>query len=167
MAVDRLEIGGTTDEFGKTIEQFVKYCENVDKKLSVQTAKIILRKTIRESNQALKQATRVTWKKHTGDAVKSVTMKVAKSKSRPGVIYATYGWRGKRKRKKAGDTRKGRVFSPPPATYIGIWNDLGTADIQGKHIFAQQWNIQKERIKKTITDSIQEIIKKDLLNKLH
>ena len=137
MPVDRIEIGGTTDEFGKAIEQFVKYCENVDKKLSVQTAKIILRKTIRESNQALKQATRVTWKKHT------------------------------RKRKKAGDTRKGRVFSPPPATYIGIWNDLGTADIQGKHIFAQQWNVQKERIKKTITDSIQEIIKKDLLNKLH
>ena len=92
MPVDRIEIGGTTDEFGKTIEQFVKYCENVDKKLSVQTAKIILRKTIRESNQALKQATRVTWKKHTGDAIKSVTMRVAKSKSRPGVIYATYGW---------------------------------------------------------------------------
>lgn len=167
MPVDMIEIGGTTDEFGKSIQQFIKYCENVDRKLSEQTAKIILRRTIRVANQELKNATRATWKKHTGDAVRSVTMKVKKSKTRPGSIYATYGWRGKRKKRAAGDTRKGRVIQPPPSTYIGIWNDLGTKEITGKHIFQSQWNAQKDRIKKTITDSIQEIIKQDLLNKLH
>lgn len=165
--INNLEIGWDTSELSKALEQFAKYLAEVDRKLAGDTQKIILRNAIKNAVKSLRQETKTTWKKHTGNAVKSVGFRVKASKTRKGVYYATYGWRGKRKKRAEGDTRKGRVIAPPASQYIGIWNDLGTKNINGKHVFNAEWLKQKNSIQKDITEAIQGIIKQNLLNKLH
>lgn len=159
---------GDNIEFERMLDEFLRHMEKFDQKLSLQTQKIILRQSTKDAVKSLRSRTRATYAKRTGRAYKSVKQVVKNSSTRKGIAYTTYGWRNKgikeiyTKRRNQDGTFRQR---PKPATYIGIWNDLGTKHIRGQHILSSEWRNHKEKIKKNIEDAITVILNESLLKK--
>lgn len=159
---------GQHSEFENMLTEFLKHMEKFDKKLSLQTQKIILRQATADAVKSLRARTRRAYHRRTGYAYKSVKQTTKNSQTRKGLAYTTYGWRNKnlkdivtKRRNKDGSLR----VKPKPATYIGIWNDLGTKHIRGKNILSSEWRNHKERIKKNIEDAITVILRDSMLRK--
>lgn len=150
-------------EFNKFLDKMSKF----DQKLSLQTQKIILREVTKDAIKDLRLATRTTWKRRTGDAAKSVKQKVGNSKTYKGMAYLTYGWRNKGipDRRKYSAKNYSDAIAPKPATYIGIWQDLGTQrGLKGKHVFRQQWEKHRPKIVDNLNKSIEELLKLSFKN---
>lgn len=148
-------LGGDDAGFERMLDQFLKQLGDVDKKLSLDTQKKILRDATAPAVKSLRSRTRSAYKKGTGRAAKSVKTSTKNSKSRPGLAFTTYGWRNKGIQPIKYINRKGRLRErPKPATYIGIWGDLGTVKQAGKHILESEWAAQKTQIQNRITQAI-------------
>lgn len=148
-------------------DQFLDKMQKVDRRLSVQTQKILLREATKDAVKSLRVKTRTSWHKRTGDASKSIKAKVGTSSVDKNQAYVTWGWRNKGipDRRKYSIKNYSDAIAPKPATYIGIWQDLGTQrGIKAKHIFRNEWNVQKPKISKTIQDAIEEILKLSFKN---
>ena len=153
-------IGGNDEGFERMLDQFLKQLGDVDKKLSLDTQKKILRDATAAAVRSLRSRTRASYKKHRGNGWRSVKLSVKNSKTRPGLAFTTYGWRNKGIQPIKYINRKGRLRErPKPATYIGIWGDLGTVKQAGKHILESEWNAQKTQIQNRITQAIMEKIR--------
>lgn len=158
-------------EIEKIFDDFLKRMENVDKKLSVQTQKIVLKGSTAAAVRSLRQRTRRAFKKRTGYARRSVKQVTKESKTLKGVAYTTFGWRDKGLPDiESTKLRKGYtdwyVIKPKPATYIGIWQDLGTKNnLRARHILRDEWQSHKSEIIRDLEKSLLEIIDKGLVNK--
>lgn len=153
-------IGGSDDGFERMLDDFLKRLGDVDKKLSLDTQKKILRDATAPAVRSLRSRTRSAFTKRTGRAARSVKTSTKNSKTRPGLAFTTYGWRNKGIQPIKYINRKGRLRErPKPATYIGIWGDLGTVKQAGKHILESEWNAQKTQIQNRITQAIMEKIR--------
>ena len=157
----------------KIFDDFLKRMENVDKKLSIQTQKIVLKGSTQQAVRSLRQRTRRAFKKHTGYARRSVKQVTKESQTLKGVAYTTFGWRDKGLPDIESTTlRKGYSdwyrIKPKPATYIGIWNDLGTGKrnkLRARHILRDEWQSHKAEIINNLEKALIEIIDKGLVNK--
>lgn len=148
-------IGGSDEGFERMLDQFLKQLGDVDKKLSLDTQKKILRDATAAAVRSLRSRTRASYKKHRGNGWRSVKLSLKNSKTRPGLAFATYGWRNKGvDESKAENRKKNGTLRPKPATYIGIWGDLGTVKQAGKHILESEWAAQKTQIQNRITQAI-------------
>ena len=162
--------GGKGDlEFEKMLDDFLERMSHVDKKLSMQRQKKILRDSTAEAVRSLRRAVRMNYKKHTGYAIKSVRVKTAESKTQRGTVYTTFGYRDRHLPdilntkiiNRNGDYR----VKPKPATYIGIWGDKGTKKNSAREVLSREWNANKERIKAKLEEAFQETFKDGYLNK--
>ena len=163
---DDVIIGGDTAAMEKLFEDFLEHMSQFDKRLSLQTQKIILRNAVAPAVRSLRGATRSAWPKRTGRAWRSVKTTTKNSRSRPGVAYATYGWSNKGIKPEVYITRKGRWRQrPKPATYIGIWGDLGTVKQTGKGIFRSEWQNQENAIRETVSRAIIRIMRESKLSR--
>ena len=125
-------IGGDDAGFERMLDQFLRQLGDVDKKLSLDTQKKILRDATAAAVRSLRSRTRASYKKHRGN-----------------------GWRNKGvDESKAENRKKNGTLRPKPATYIGIWGDLGTVKQSGKHILESEWAAQKTQIQNRITQAI-------------
>lgn len=166
MMNDDVIIGGDIAAMERLFDEFLDHMSQFDKRLSLQTQKIILRNAVAPAVRSLRGATRGAWPKRTGRAWRSVRTTTKNSKSRPGVAYATYGWSNKGIKPEVYITRKGRWRQrPKPATYIGIWGDLGTVKQTGKGIFRSEWQNQENAIRETVTRAIIRIMRESKLSK--
>lgn len=148
-------VGGNDEGFERMLDQFLKQLGDVDKKLSLDTQKKILRDATAPAVRSLRSRTRSAFTKRTGRAARSVKTSTKNSKSRPGLAFTTYGWRNKGIQPIKYVNRKGKLRErPKPATYIGIWGDLGTVKQSGKHILESEWSSQKTQIQNRITQAI-------------
>ena len=144
-------IGENERELERMFDDFLAAMEKFDKKTSAQTQRKILREAIAPAVRDLRKATRTEYTSRTGRSRRSVRTTVKASKKRPGIQYVN---RKNRRRER-----------PKPATYIGIWQDLGTKSIQGHHIFEPQWAAHKKRIIDALTEKIQAIMKESKISK--
>lgn len=159
-------IGENERDLERIFDDFLDRMEQFDKKTSAQTQRKILREAIAPAVQDLRKATRTEYTSRTGRGRRSVRTTVKASKKRPGIQYATYGWSNKGIQPIYYVNRKNRRRErPKPATYIGIWQDLGTASVQGHHIFEPQWAAHKKRIIDALTEKIQAIMKESKISK--
>lgn len=166
MMNDDVIIGGDIAAMERLFDEFLDHMSQFDKRLSLQTQKIILRDAVAPAVRSLRGATRGAWPKRTGRAWRSVRTTTKNSRSRPGVAYATYGWSNKGIKPEVYITRKGRWRQrPKPATYIGIWGDLGTVKQTGKGIFRSEWQNQENAIRETVTRAIIRIMRESKLSK--
>lgn len=161
-------IGSRNDaDFETMLDDFLKRMQNVDKKLSVQTQKIVLKGSTEDAVKSLRNRTRTAFKRHTGYAARSVKQVTKESRVTKGVAYTTFGWRDKNlpdiHTKKMRKDGTGFVIKPKPATYIGIWQDLGTIHLKPRHILRDEWESHKKQIIRNIEQSIFEIIDKGLV----
>lgn len=153
-------IGGNGD-LERLFDEFLARMQDFDRRTNLQTQRKILRDAVKPSVLSLRRHTRSAWPKRTGRAWRSVRTAAKNSKTRPGLAFATYGWSNKgiqpiytkQRKKGAGGGYRQR---PKPATYIGIWGDLGTKRQGAKGIFKSEWASQKQaiidRLEKAITD---------------
>lgn len=154
-AITDTVIGGSDDGFERMLDDFLRRLGDVDKKLSLDTQKKILRDATAPAVRSLRSRTRSAFTKRTGRAAHSVKTSTKNSKTRPGLAFTTYGWRNKGIQPIKYINRKGRLRErPKPATYIGIWQDLGTQRIRGQHILEAEWAAQKTQIQNRITQAI-------------
>lgn len=159
--MSEIHIGDNEKEVEKLFDAFLEHMEQFDRKASVQKQREILRKAVRPAVLDLRTATRSSFRKDTGRSRRSVRLTVKKSKNRPGVQYATYGWSNKgiqhiTRRMRNGKERK----RPLPATYIGIWQDLGTRrGVRARGIFKTHWASQKTAIIRSLETQIQAIMR--------
>lgn len=166
MTDDDVVIGGNIAAMERLFDEFLDHMSHFDKRLSLQTQKIILRNAVAPAVRSLRAATRRTWQKRTGRAWRSVKTTAKNSRSRPGVAYATYGWSNKGIKPEVYITRKGRWRQrPKPATYIGIWGDLGTVKQTGKGIFRSEWQNQENAIRETVSRAIIRIMRESKLSR--
>ena len=160
-----------SDDLERVFDDFLKRMENVEKKLSIQTQKIVLKGSTAAAVRSLRQRTRRAFKKRTGYAARSVKQVTKESKTVKGIAYTTFGWRDKGlKDIESKKLRKGYsdwyVIKPKPATYIGIWQDLGTKNnLRARHILRDEWQSHKSQIIQDLEKSLLEIIDKGLVNK--
>ena len=139
----------------------MKRVQRVIREELTQKQREILRKAVRPAVLDLRSATRSAFKKDTGRSRRSVRITVKNSKNRPGVQYATYGWSNKgiphiTRRMRNGKERK----RPLPATYIGIWQDLGTRrGLRARGIFKTHWEAQKLSIIRSLETQIAAIMR--------
>lgn len=156
-----IHIGDNEKEIEKLFDEFLEHMEQFDRKTSAQKQREILRKAVRPAVLDLRSATRSSFKKDTGRSRRSVRITVKNSKNRPGVQYATYGWSNKgiphiTYRMRNGKERK----RPLPATYIGIWQDLGTRKgLRARGIFKTHWSAQKTSIIRSLETQIAAIMR--------
>ena len=163
---DDVVIGGDIAAVERLFEEFLEHMSKFDKRLSLQTQKIILRNAVAPAVRSLRGATRTAWPKRTGRAWRSVKTTTKNSRSRPGVAYATYGWSNKGIKPEVYITRKGRWRQrPKPATYIGIWGDLGTVKQTGKGIFRSEWQNQENAIRETVSRAIIRVMRESKLSR--
>lgn len=163
---DDVVIGGDIAAMERLFDEFLEHMSQFDKRLSLQTQKIILRDAVAPAVRSLRGATRAAWPKRTGRAWRSVKTTTKNSRSRPGVAYATYGWSNKGIKPEVYITRKGRWRQrPKPATYIGIWGDLGTVKQAGRGIFRSEWQNHENEIRETVTRAIIRIMRESKLSK--
>lgn len=156
-------------EFEKMLDDFLERMSNVDKKLSMQTQKKIVRNATAEAVRSLRRAVRMNYKKHTGYAYRSVRAKTAESKTQRGTVYTTFGYRDRHLPdiqntniiNRNGDYR----IKPKPATYIGIWGDKGTKKNSAREVLSKEWNANKGKIKTKLEEAFQEVFKNGYLNK--
>lgn len=166
MMNDDVIIGGDIAAMERLFDEFLDHMSQFDKRLSLQTQKIILRDAVAPAVRSLRGATRAAWPKRTGRAWRSVKTTTKNSRSRPGVAYTTYGWSNKGIKPEVYITRKGRWRQrPKPATYIGIWGDLGTVKQTGKGIFRSEWQNQENAIRETVTRAIIRIMRESRLSR--
>jgi hypothetical protein len=166
MMMNDVLIGGDTEAIERLFDEFLDHMSQFDKKLSLQTQKIILRNAVAPAVRSLRAATRRTWQKRTGRAWRSVKTTTKNSKTRPGVAYTTYGWSDRGIKPEFYTSRRGTLRQrPKPATYIGIWGDLGTVKQPGKGIFRSEWQNQKSAIQETISRAIIRIMRESKLSK--
>lgn len=168
MSTTETEIGGNVD-LERLFDEFLDHMSDFERRTSLQEQKKVLRNAVKPAVTSLRQATRATWPKRTGRAWRSVRTTTKNSKTRPGIAFSTYGWSNKGikpvyyggRRKRNGELRE----RPKPATYIGLWGDLGTKRQAGHGIFKTQWSSQKEQIKKRLENQIIDIMKKAKISK--
>ena len=166
MTDDDVVIGGDIAAMERLFDEFLQHMQQFDDRLNLQTQKIILRNATAPAVRSLRAATRRTWQKRTGRAWRSVKTTAKNSRSRPGVAYATYGWSNKGIKPEVYITRKGRWRQrPKPATYIGIWGDLGTVKQTGKGIFRSEWQNQENAIRETVSRAIIRIMRESKLSR--
>ena len=166
MMNDDVIIGGDIAAMERLFDEFLDHMSQFDKRLSLQTQKIILRDAVAPAVRSLRGATRAAWPKRTGRAWRSVKTTTKNSRSRPGVAYSTYGWSNKGIKPEVYITRKGRWRQrPKPATYIGIWGDLGTVKQTGKGIFRSEWQNQENAIRETVSRAIIRIMRESKLSR--
>lgn len=159
-------IGGDNHELEKMFDEFLEHMSQFDRKLSLDTQKIMLRNAVKPAVVSLRAATRRTWPKKTGRAWRSVRTSTKNSKARPGLAYSTYGWSNKGIEKIEYYNRAGRLRQrPKPATYIGIWSDLGTVHQPEKGIFRSEWQKEGKMIEKTLTEAIIRIMRESKISK--
>lgn len=166
MMMNDVIIGGDTEAIERLFDEFLDHMSQFDKKLSLQTQKIILRNATAPAVRSLRAATRRTWQKRRGNAWRSIKTTTKNSKTRPGVAYTTYGWSNRGVNEALPENRKKNgTLRPKPATYIGIWGDLGTVKQTGKGIFRSEWQNQKSAIQETISRAIIRIMRESKLSK--
>lgn len=163
---DDVVIGGDIAAVERLFDEFLEHMSQFDKRLSLQTQKIILRNAVAPAVRSLRGATRTAWPKRTGRAWRSVKTTTKNSRSRPGVAYATYGWSNKGIKPEVYITRRGCWRQrPKPATYIGIWGDLGTVKQTGKGIFRSEWQNQENAIRETVSRAIIRVMRESKLSR--
>lgn len=162
------EIGGNI-ELEKMLDEFLEHMAQFGRKTSLTEQKKILRTAVKPAVTSLRARTRATWPKRTGRAWRATRTTAKNSKTRPGIAFTTYGWSNKgikpiytKRLKRDGVSYRER---PKPATYIGIWGDLGTKRQQAHGIFKSEWASHKEQIKKSIQNQITDIMKKAKISK--
>lgn len=159
--MSEIHIGDNEKEIEKLFDEFLAHMEQFDRRTSAQKQREILRKAVRPAVLDLRSATRSAFKKDTGRSRRSVRTTTKASKNRPGVQYATYGWSNKgiphiTRRMRNGKERK----RPLPATYIGIWQDLGTRKgLRARGIFKTHWSAQKSSIIRSLETQIAAIMR--------
>lgn len=152
-------IGGNGD-LEKLFDDFLNRMQDFDRRTNLQTQRKILRDAVKPAVLSLRRATRSAWPKRTGRAWRSVRTAAKNSKTRPGLAFATYGWSNKGIQPIKYKNRKGKDRErPKPATYIGIWGDLGTQRQGAKGIFKTQWESQKTQIIHRLESSITDIMR--------
>ena len=92
---DDVVIGGDTAAMEHLFDDFLRHMEQFDRRLSVQTQKIILRNAAAPAVKGLRAATRRTWPKRTGRAWRSVRTITKESKTFRGAAYTVWGWSNK------------------------------------------------------------------------
>lgn len=154
------------EDMEKLFDEFLGHMAQFDRRLSLQTQKIILRGAVAPAVRSLRSATRQSWHKRTGRSRRSVRTTTKNSKRIPGVAYTTYGWSNKGIQPIKYVNSKGRMRErPKPATYIGIWGDLGTVRQPGKGVFRSNWDANKKGIEDTLTRAIIKIMRESKLSK--
>ena len=163
---DDVVIGGDIAAMERLFDEFLEHMSQFDKRLSLQTQKIILRNAVAPAVRSLRGATRAAWPKRTGRAWRSVKTTTKNSKTRPGVAYTTYGWSDRGIKPEFYTSRRGTLRQrPKPATYIGIWGDLGTVKQTGKGIFRSEWQNQENAIRETVSRAIIRIMRESKLSR--
>lgn len=166
MMTDDVVIGSDTAAMERLFDDFLRHMEQFDRRLSVQTQKIILRNAAAPAVKGLRAATRRTWPKRTGRAWRSVRAITKESKTFRGAAYTVWGWSNKGAPKMEYTNRQGRLRQrPKPATYIGIWGDLGTVRQTGRGIFRSEWQNREPVLRETITRAIIRIMRESKLSK--
>lgn len=159
-------IGTPDDSMEKLFDELLEHLEQFDKRTSAKIQREILREAIRPAAQALRSATREAYGVRTGRARKSIRATAKGSRRRPGIQYATYGWSNKGIQPIYTTGKDGRRRQrPKPATYIGIWLDLGTEKQRARHIFSEQWQAHKKQIEDILTEKIRDIMKQSKISK--
>ena len=157
---------GTPDSMEKLFDALLEHLEQFDKRTSAKIQREILREAIRPAAQALRSATREAYGVRTGRARKSIRATAKGSRRRPGIQYATYGWSNRGIQPVYTRGKDGRRRQrPKPATYIGIWLDLGTEKQQARRIFSEQWQAHKKQIEDILTEKIRDIMKQSKISK--
>lgn len=167
--INEVTVGGNDIDFEHMLDDFLERMSHVDRKLSLDTQKKILRDSTADAIKSLRAKVRTSYKKHTGYAARSVRAKTKESRTQRGTVYTTFGYRDKHLpdiknyniRNRNGEFRT----KPKPATYIGIWGDLGTKKIRGRSVLRLEWQAHKERIKKKLEEQILKLIDSSFLNK--
>lgn len=167
--LNEVMIGENDRDFERMLDDFLDRMSSVEKKLSMQTQKKILRDSTAEAVKSLRAKVRSTYKKHTGYAARSVRVRIRESKTQRGTVYATFGYRDKH----LADIHNYKIKNldgsyrvrPKPATYIGIWGDLGTSKIRKRNVLTSEWNAHKERIKQKLEDYFLKEFDSGFLNK--
>lgn len=171
-------------EAEKVFNSFLKKLKNVDKKLSVSVQKTILRNAVKGANSDLKARvaaeysgarTRAHDKKGnaharllTGDAVKSVKLKVGTFRTDRRTAYLTYGFRNKGIPDRyywaaVGGVRKTNRIRPKPAQYVGIWNEYGTVHIGGTALFRRAFAEKQGGIVRQLQRDLVTLINRSIL----
>lgn len=163
---DDIVIGGDTAEIERLFDEFLRHMQQFDDRLNLQTQKILLRNAVAPAVKSLRAATRRTWQKRRGNAWRSVKTNTKNSKTIPGVAYTTYGWSNKGvDGSKPENRKKNGTLRPKPATYIGIWGDLGTVKQTGRGIFRSEWQNHENEIRETVSRAIIRIMRESKLSK--
>lgn len=159
-------IGTPDDSMEKLFDELLEHLEQFDRRTSAKIQREILRDAIRPAAQALRSATREAYGARTGRARKSIRATAKSSRRRPGIQYATYGWSNRGIQPIYATGKDGRRRQrPKPATYIGIWLDLGTEKQQARHVFREQWQGHKKQIEDSLTEKIRAIMKQSKISK--
>ena len=159
-------IGSDTAAMERLFDEFLQHMQQFDDRLNLQTQKIILRNATAPAVRSLRAATRRTWQKRRGNAWRSVRTTTKNSKTRPGVAYTTYGWSNRGVNEELPENRKKNgTLRPKPATYIGIWGDLGTVKQTRKGIFRSEWQNHENEIRETVSRAIIRIMRESKLSR--
>ena len=159
-------IGTPDDSMEKLFDELLEHLEQFDRRTSAKIQREILRDAIRPAAQALRSATREAYGTRTGRARKSIRATAKGSRRRPGIQYATYGWSNRGIQPIYVTGKDGRRRQrPKPATYIGIWLDLGTGKQQARHIFREHWQAHKKQMEDSLTEKIRVIMKQSKISK--
>ena len=161
-SITEVTVGENDRDFENMLNDFLERMSSVDHKLSMQIQKKILRDSTAEAVRSLRSRIRSVYKKHTGYAARSVRAKTAESRTQRGTVYHTFGYRNKHLPDKIRNLDGSYRVKPKPATYIGIWGDLGTKKIQGRDVLHSEWMQHKDRIKKRLEEEIQKLIRSGL-----
>lgn len=165
-SITEITVGENDRDFENMLNDFLERMSSVDHKLSMQIQKKILRDSTAEAVRSLRSRIRSVYKKHTGYAARSVRAKTAESRTQRGTVYHTFGYRNKHlpdiHNTKIRNLDGSYRVKPKPATYIGIWGDLGTKKIQGRYVLHSEWMQHKDRIKKRLEEEIQKLIRSGL-----
>lgn len=167
--INEVTVGGNDRDFERMLDDFLERMSHVDRKLSLDTQKKILRDSTADAIKSLRAKVKTSYKKHTGYAVRSVKAKTKESRSQRGTVYTTFGYRDKN----IPDIYNKNIINrdgsyrvrPKPATYIGIWGDLGTKKIRGRFVLRLEWQAHKEKIKKKLEEQILKLMDSGFLNK--
>lgn len=131
----------------------------IDRKLALATQKNILKFAGENAYQDLRQKTKHTYKKRTGYGWKSTKKKIATSRTNRNSAYMTYGWRNKGTPDMP-KSKKNPGIRPKPATYIGIWGDMGTKKcIKGARLLKKNWDLYRTDIIYKINSQTERVMK--------
>lgn len=161
-----MDVESDIEHFRLSMNTFLDQLSKLDRKLSVNVQKKIIREAIKQPVRSLRAKIKSTYKQHTGDLAKSVKSRVRVNSDKQ--VYATWGFRNKglpeRLKKNGGKKVKpawyGYVFLDQGRdVYEGSrYNRFASYHKKGTNLFNNEFHNQMSSINNNLLDKVAKLV---------